>query len=216
MKQSIEQELRRTFHALKQAHPELERVTFKVNGRFKRKLGVCRFMRVTVTDTEALAPGVTATTRYGAVRPTTIELARYAVESPELHDDVRDTLLHEVAHAIAGHTAGHGPAWKAVCVEIGAKPERCVSLTDDQREAVVKATHPKWTLECVPCGVKGHAHRATSKRRRWGRCVKCKGSMTWTDNRTGRVTHSNPNWSPPVKREAGTPLTIMLGDLINR
>lgn len=216
MRQSIEQELRRTFHALKAAHPELEGVTFKVNGRFKRKLGVCRYRRVTMADTDALAPGVTATTRYGAVKAVAVEVARYAVETPELHDDVRDTLLHEVAHVIAGHSAGHGPAWKAACVEVGANPVRCATLTEEQREAVAGATDPKWTVECAPCGVKGYAHRATRNRRRWGRCVKCKGSMTWTDNRTGAVTHSNPNWSPPVKREAGTPLTIMLGDLINR
>ena len=200
MRQSIERELRQTFRELRAEHPQLAAVSFKVNGRFKRRLGVCRYARLT---------------RYGeAPRPVSIEVARYAVESPELHDDVRDTLLHEVAHAIAGHKAGHGPVWKAVCVEIGAKPKRCVDLTVEQREAVAKATDPKWTIRCEACDVTGHAHRATLKRRTWGRCRGCRGAMTWTNNRTGEVTHSNPNW-PPRRRPTADPLSVMLGDLLN-
>lgn len=36
--------------------------------------------------------------------------------------DIRDTVLHEIAHALAGHAAGHGPVWKAVARRIGATP----------------------------------------------------------------------------------------------
>ncbi|HTW93745.1 MAG TPA: SprT-like domain-containing protein [Tepidisphaeraceae bacterium] len=37
---------------------------------------------------------------------------------------VRDTLLHEIAHALTpGH--GHNRHWKKKCVEIGATPLRC-------------------------------------------------------------------------------------------
>ena len=39
--------------------------------------------------------------------------------------EVTDCILHEIAHALAGHKAGHGWAWKQVCIRIGAKPERC-------------------------------------------------------------------------------------------
>lgn len=35
---------------------------------------------------------------------------------------VRDVVLHEIAHAICGLNAGHGPIWKAKCREIGARP----------------------------------------------------------------------------------------------
>ncbi len=38
--------------------------------------------------------------------------------------EVRDTILHEIAHALTPKT-GHGPAWKAMCLRIGAKPVRC-------------------------------------------------------------------------------------------
>jgi len=39
--------------------------------------------------------------------------------------DVLDTIRHEVAHALAGPRAGHGPKWKAMAEQVGAKPERC-------------------------------------------------------------------------------------------
>jgi predicted SprT family Zn-dependent metalloprotease len=34
-------------------------------------------------------------------------------------DEVHQILLHEVAHAIAGPRAGHGPRWKAIAYELG-------------------------------------------------------------------------------------------------
>ena len=36
-----------------------------------------------------------------------------------------DTILHEIAHALAGPEAGHGPAWKAVARRLGATPSSC-------------------------------------------------------------------------------------------
>src|SRR5215210_5656070 len=39
-------------------------------------------------------------------------------------DEVRDTILHEIAHALCPD-AGHGARWRATCRRIGAKPERC-------------------------------------------------------------------------------------------
>lgn len=47
-------------------------------------------------------------------------------------EEVTDVLLHEASHAIAflrfgRKGCGHGALWKAVCVEIGARPERCYS-----------------------------------------------------------------------------------------
>ncbi len=39
-------------------------------------------------------------------------------------EEVRDTVLHEIAHALAPG-AKHGPRWRAVCQKIGARPIRC-------------------------------------------------------------------------------------------
>ena len=44
-------------------------------------------------------------------------------------DEVLDTVLHEVAHALAfeefGVNCGHDARWKAICLRIGARPSRC-------------------------------------------------------------------------------------------
>lgn len=44
-------------------------------------------------------------------------------------DEVRDTILHEIAHALAwqrhNENCGHDKRWKAICVEIGARPVAC-------------------------------------------------------------------------------------------
>ena len=37
-------------------------------------------------------------------------------------EQIRDTMLHEIAHAIAGREAGHGRLWKATARRIGATP----------------------------------------------------------------------------------------------
>ena len=44
-----------------------------------------------------------------------------------LHPDseVKDTILHEIAHVLAGHEAGHGPKWKEIAARIGATPKAC-------------------------------------------------------------------------------------------
>lgn len=34
-------------------------------------------------------------------------------------DEIHQILLHEVAHALAGPDAGHGPQWKRIAAEIG-------------------------------------------------------------------------------------------------
>lgn len=53
-----------------------------------------------------------------------IEVAGYyARHSPE--ESVLDTLRHEIAHALAGPAAGHGPKWKSVAVRLGATPRSC-------------------------------------------------------------------------------------------
>lgn len=47
-----------------------------------------------------------------------ITVSRYL--SARYDDDTnRQTLLHEVAHALAGAEAGHGPRWKRVAVSLG-------------------------------------------------------------------------------------------------
>lgn len=65
----------------------------------------------------------------------------------ELNDEaeVLDTILHEIAHALAGAKAGHGAEWRAVCRRIGCRPERCYS------SAKVNTPLPRFKGECPKC-----------------------------------------------------------------
>lgn len=54
-------------------------------------------------------------------------------------EEVRDVILHEIAHFLAGHAAGHGPAWRAMARKVGARPDRCntTAATPEAKYAVV-------------------------------------------------------------------------------
>lgn len=96
-------------------------------------------------------------------------------------EGMRDTVLHEIAHALAGYKAAHGPAWKAVCRQIGAKPERC--YTADESTPLPPA---KYTGTCP----NGHTYRRqrlspNARRQSCGRCARGfnpRYLITWTDN----------------------------------
>lgn len=47
--------------------------------------------------------------------------------------EVRDTILHEIAHALAGAKARHGPGWKAVAKRIGATPKARANESEGRR-----------------------------------------------------------------------------------
>lgn len=65
----------------------------------------------------------------------------------DLNDEaqVRDTILHEIAHALAGHEAGHGPKWQKIAAEIGAKPRRCFDAAE------VRQPSARYELHCPNC-----------------------------------------------------------------
>jgi predicted SprT family Zn-dependent metalloprotease len=54
----------------------------------------------------------------------TITLSRHFVRLNNAAE-VHDTILHEIAHALAGKAAGHGAYWRQVARQLGARPERC-------------------------------------------------------------------------------------------
>ena len=45
---------------------------------------------------------------------------------------VTDTILHEIAHALAGSKARHGPKWKKIAKQIGATPRSRMRVEDDE------------------------------------------------------------------------------------
>ena len=60
----------------------------------KKRAGLCNFTAKRITVSRYLAA------RYG-------------------DDEIHQILLHEVAHALAGARAGHGPAWRSVAAGLG-------------------------------------------------------------------------------------------------
>lgn len=88
--------------------------------------------------------------------------------------EVRDTILHEIAHALTPR-AGHGPAWKAMCVRVGAKPERCFKphqvVTPPRRAAPM-------LIGCVACGWWSPRHKRTTRELV---CKRCRAVIVFRD-----------------------------------
>jgi predicted SprT family Zn-dependent metalloprotease len=108
--------------------------------------------------------------RYG---PKSIELSIYFTERNS-SATIRDTLLHEIAHALVGPGHGHDAAWKETCMRIGAKPER-LSFEADMPVG-------RWQARCGSCGLMHHRHRKPKWMRGWS-CCHCgpeRGRLEWT------------------------------------
>lgn len=89
-------------------------------------------------------------------------------------DEIHQILLHEVAHAIAGPKAGHGPRWKAIGKEIGYEGKRL-------HDGAIAEEHASWVGHC-PAGHEFFRYRAPT---RVSACAKCarrfdpKNAIVW-------------------------------------
>ncbi|TDW29743.1 SprT-like domain-containing protein [Cryobacterium psychrophilum] len=115
----------------------------------KKRAGLCNFTHKRITVSRYLA-------------------ARYD------DDDVHQILLHEVAHALAGPRAGHGPRWRVVAQNLGYDGKR----THDGEIADELAP---WVGTCPA----GHAHYRYRKPTRalacglCGRGYRAENVITW-------------------------------------
>ena len=82
----------------------------------------------------------------------------------EINDEkiIRNTILHEIAHALAGSGHGHNRIWRTIARSIGCTGERCTNGAERPRG--------KWTRHCENCGYEVQSHRRTSKARACGEC----------------------------------------------
>lgn len=130
-------------HSLMSDHLDMNVWSFGFD-RAKRRAGQCNFtaQRITVS-------------RYFA----------------ELHDesDIEQIILHEVAHALAGPSAGHGPEWRAQALRIGYRGGRTTSLRVDTAAA-------PWVGHCDG----GHEHVRYRKPSGQYRCRLCRGPLPRT------------------------------------
>ncbi|MER3390254.1 MAG: SprT-like domain-containing protein [Microcella sp.] len=90
-----------------------------------------------------------------------ITVSRHLAERAE-DDVVHQTLLHEVAHALAGPKAGHGAEWKCIAAELGYVGGR----THNQPIAEDRA---RWRGHC-PAGHEFVRFRRPTRELACGRC----------------------------------------------
>lgn len=123
-----------------------------------------------------------AVSRFGACNYTKkqITLSAALVELNN-EDTVRNTALHEIAHALTPGDRGHGSEWYRVATSIGCTGERCYNGD------LVTAPEPRYTGECGMCT---HVFRRERKPKREAYCKKCSREfgfcdltrITWTRN----------------------------------
>lgn len=84
---------------------------------------------------------------FRAGKVTKIDFSEYFI--PVLTDaEIETTIRHEIAHALAGHAAGHGPKWKRKARELGIDPKRTKTLTAEAKERFGEK-HAKYRATCV-------------------------------------------------------------------
>lgn len=101
--------------------------------------------------------------RFGVCKYTekVISLSRYFVELHPL-EEVHQTILHEVAHAIAGSKAGHGKKWKDIASSLGYRHQKLSGEkigdatakligTCPNGHVVYRHRQPKTPLSCSKC-----------------------------------------------------------------
>lgn len=87
-------------------------------------------------------------------------------------NDIEDTILHEIAHAIVGPRHNHDDVWKRKAREIGCKGERCHR---------VQQSIPRWVGECG-CGRRWFRQTLQRRMMRNRACGKCLGEISWRRN----------------------------------
>lgn len=121
--------------------------TVTTNNR-KRAFGVCNYSKKTIELSKLLVP-ICSTSA------------------------IWNTITHEVAHALAGHMAGHGPKWQHIHKSLGGNGERLSSLENavggkEAKENFI-STNYKYVGTC-PNGHVSHRNRKPTRKCSCGVC----------------------------------------------
>lgn len=119
-------------------HHELHDWRFKFD-RSKNRLGSCKHYSKVITLSESIT---------------------------KVHSEheVKDTILHEIAHALVGPQHKHDAVWRNKAIEIGCNGKRCGEIKDSHLIGHL------YVAECPACNAKYYANR---KRKRKASCNKC-------------------------------------------
>ena len=122
--------------------------------RAKRRAGACHYSKRTITMSSTYV-------------------------SLNTEDSIRNTMLHEIAHALAGFRAAHGAEWVRVAKSIGCDGKRCTSeaITD------VKARYEAYCPTGLHLAAQYH-RRPGDRMLRGGYCRKHGNVLTWIDTST--------------------------------
>lgn len=129
-----------------------------------------------------------AKTRAGACR---FASRQVSLSGPltRLHSEreVRDTILHEIAHALVGPGHQHDAVWRATATRIGCSGDRCVSPDAPRVQG-------DWVGTC-PAGHQRHRHRRPQRPQSCARChpaFDARHLLTWTFR--GRRVRMSPGY----------------------
>jgi predicted SprT family Zn-dependent metalloprotease len=103
-----------------------------------------------------------------------ISLSRFYVRHADI-DHVRDTILHEIAHALVGPSHGHNAVWRQKAREIGCSAARCHNLS---------FARAKWVMTCPNGCFSVERHRKKSGLV----CASCKSAVEFHAAETKTVT----------------------------
>jgi predicted SprT family Zn-dependent metalloprotease len=118
-------------------------------------------------------------------------------------DEVRDTILHEIAHALVGPEHGHDASWRRVAKSIGSSGERCVSAESAR-------VQPAWLGVCSA----GHLQERHKRPERVVTCGTCSDRFDlahlyeWTHH--GRPAAMHPNYTAELERLRAGEYVVLL------
>lgn len=141
----------------------LHHVPFEFD-RGKRRLGATHFQYPVGFPEAGILKKITLSVHYVDLLP---------------EDEIRDVILHEIAHALSPASEGHGLIWKRNAIRVGAKPQRCAVPSAKPKGAV--------TGKC-PQGHEVEAHRLPQRVKFCGKCPgPLNGKKVFTWSKDGRV-----------------------------
>jgi hypothetical protein len=133
-----------------------------------KALGICHSARHAATTFSGYGPWV-------AVK-ISLSLGLVQVNDEAI---IRNTILHEIAHAKAGTAAGHGPLWKMVAVAVGAKPNATCGAGVNMVPTNIKAI-------CPLCS-QVHYFARMPRKTKYCVCQKSKLQQNWVGLKPERV-----------------------------
>lgn len=107
----------------------------------KRSFGSCQFKEYMIRHRKACASDLPVATFRGVI----ITLSKPLTELNS-EEEVRDTILHEIAHALCGPHVGHSKVWKETANRLGCRAKSCYDSSN------VILPPRRYIAKCPNCG----------------------------------------------------------------